>query len=242
MLREIRKKMIILKNRMPFDPDIKNYFVHVGKMDWLYENMYLEGSYLAREQVEEIASGNVLMNFTLDEHVMIQNLETLLDKLYGFADMKRSLGTHLLEDMYSILYSSKESPYRKRNIICYQWDYTPPHPAEIGECMTDLNQLFAKAMEARGESEEFFEYAERIHNSIIAVEPFKKGNTIIARAAMIYYLMAKGYPVAVPQMKEDEYNRMVAGALKTGDLQGFNHCIKKEILDRMMLMIQLTAH
>ncbi len=264
MLREIRKRMIIIKNRMPFDPEIKSYFAELENLDWLYTNMNLEGSALSREQVDEISKGEVLMNFSLDEHLMVQNLGKLLNKMYGFLDMKRTLETKLLEEMYEIIHDSGDAPaigsnladeygdlcegvqtktpYRKRNIICYQWDYTPPHPAEIGECMPVLNQLFDKAMDANSEREECFEFAERIHNAVIALQPFRDSNALIARAAAAYYLIAKGYPAVVTKMKENEYNEMVAKALKTGDLQGFNEAFKKEILDRMKLMIQLTAH
>lgn len=51
MLREIKKKMVILQNRTPFNREVKEYFAGIEEEDWIYNNMKAEGSSLSKGQV-----------------------------------------------------------------------------------------------------------------------------------------------------------------------------------------------
>jgi len=83
---------------------------------------------------------------------------------------------------------------------------------------------------------------EKAHNNIVKVLPYGEKDGLLARVAATYYLMEKGYPAVTPDVKEQEYNEKVEKTLKTGELQGFNELLKKEVMDRLGLMIQLTAY
>lgn len=249
MLREIKKKMIILNNRMPFSPEIKNYFSYVQKVDWIFNNMQLEGSSATRGQIEEYLNGSGCIDLTIGDNLMVQCLEELLNRLFEMYDLKQKLNLGFLDSVYHVLCkaASDESKdyeygqYRKRSIVVYEWDYTPPAPGEVPERMRHLALIFDDAMAADGSREECFEHAEKIHNEILSICPFPDRNALVARASAAYYLFIKGYPVVVPSIKEQHYNELVSKAIKTGELQGLNEVLKKEILDRMKLMIQLTT-
>ena len=102
--------------------------------------------------------------------------------------------------------------------------------------------LLEKAKGVSPLTEECFEYAEKIHNELIRVLPYSSHQGLLARCACSYFLMEKGYPAATPNIKEQDYNLLVMDMLKTRELQGFKELLKKEISDRMDLMIQLTAY
>ncbi|MDD6880051.1 MAG: Fic family protein [Firmicutes bacterium] len=252
MLREIKKKMIILNNRMPFSPEIKNYFSYVQKVDWIYMNMQLEGSSVTRDQIEDYINGNGCIGLTIGDNLLVQNLGELLNKLFELYDLRQKLNLDFLDSVYYVLCKGGSNrsegyeygQYRRRSLVIYEWDYTPPSPGEIAERMRNLALIFDDAMAADASREECFEYAEKIHNGILSICPFPDKNALVARAAVAYYLLIKGYPVVVPSIKEQHYNEIVSKALKTGNsgnLQGLNEVLKKEILDRMKLMIQLTT-
>ena len=72
--------------------------------------------------------------------------------------------------------------------------------------------------------------------------PYGERDGLLARAMMSYFLMEKGYPAVVPNMKEEEYNSLALTMLKTAELQGLKELVKKEVLEHFDLMIQLTAY
>lgn len=49
MIREIRKKLVVLSNRSPFPRAVQDYIDHMEKLDWVYMNLRLDGSPLSRE-------------------------------------------------------------------------------------------------------------------------------------------------------------------------------------------------
>lgn len=249
MLREIKKKMIILNNRMPFSPEIKNYFSYVQKVDWIFYNMQLEGSSATRGQIEDYLNGNGCLDLTIGDNLMVQSLDRILEQLFELYDLKQNLNLSFLDNIYYMLCHKgnavdsevRYGEYRKRSMVVYEWDYTPPPPGEIAQKMRTLALIFDEAMAADGSREECFDYAEKIHNGILAICPFPDKNGLLARVVTSYFLLVKGYPVVVPSMKEQEYNDLIAGYIKTGKLQGLNEVLKKEILGRIELMIQLTT-
>ena len=55
MIREIRKKIIVLGNRLPFAQHTKDYIDHLERIDWIYMNLALDGSPLTRQICRIIA-------------------------------------------------------------------------------------------------------------------------------------------------------------------------------------------
>ncbi len=243
MLRTIKKRIIMLGNRMPFAPEKQKYFEDVEKLEWIYNNVVLEGSNLTKPQVQDIMDGEMPQNIAIEEPIMVESLRSLFDEMYYLAEKGikpciEMLGyyNHLITGM------DKDVPYRKTSAVVHQWDYVAVHPAEIPEKLQDLDDLFEEAAGIDAMTEACFEMAEMIHNKIIEIMPYGEKDGLLARAMAAYFLMEKGYPAAAPDMKEQDYNMQVMTALKTGELQGFKELLKKEVLEHFDLMIQLTAY
>lgn len=243
MIREIRKKMLILSNRAPFDEDIRAYIRDIEKNEWLYNNMRLEGSALTKEQLAVISKGEFVLSVPVEEHLLADRLLKSLERLWNFVDMKRDLDLSILDEINAIICGRKEKmAYRKRNGVVPELDYIPPIPAEIPGRMNNFGAMLAKASYADGGHDECFEYAARIHNEIIRIFPFGLKDKLTARAAAAFYLMTKGYPAISPSMREEEYNKMAAEYLQNGDCKPYARVLKEEVLRRMELMIRLTAY
>ena len=243
MLRTIKKRIVMLGNRMPFAPEKQKYFDDVERLEWIYKNLSLEGSNLSKTQIQDILDGTIPQNVAIEEPIMVEALRSLFDEMYfiaekGIKPCLEMLGyyNHLLTRM------DKHSPYRKTSVIPHQWDYVAIHPAEIPEKLKELEALFEESKNVDAMTEECFEMAEKVHNKIIEIMPYGERDGLLARAMMSYFLMEKGYPAVVPNMKEEEYNSLALTMLKTAELQGLKELVKKEVLEHFDLMIQLTAY
>lgn len=243
MLRTIKKRIIMLGNRMPFAPEKQKYFEDVEKLEWIYNNLILDGSSLTKHQIQDIMDGIMPQNISIEEPIMVEALRSLFDEMYflaekGIKPCLEMLGyyNHLITGM------EKDAPYRKTNTMVHHWDYVAIHPAEIPKKIEELDALFDEAVVTDAMTEECFEMAERIHNKIIEIMPYGEKDGLLARSMMTYFLMEKGYPAACPDMKEQDYNQQVMTALKTAELQGLKELLKKEVLEHFDLMIQLTAY
>lgn len=243
MLRTIKKRIVMLGNRMPFAPEKQKYFDEVERLEWIYKNLLLEGSSLSKAQIQDVLEGTIPQNVAIEEPIMVEALRSLFDEMYfiaekGVAPCVEMLGyyNHLLTGM------DKDGPYRKTSVMAHQWDYVAIHPAEIPEKLSELEVLFEESRNVEAMTEECFEMAEKIHNKVIEIMPYGDKDGLLARVMMAYFLMEKGYPAVAPNIKEEEYNNQVATALKTAELQGLKELLKKEILEHFDLMIQLTAY
>ena len=61
MIRDIKKKMVILSRRMPFSSDVKSFMNHLEKKEWVYRNLRMEGSRLTPEQIENLLAGQYVL-------------------------------------------------------------------------------------------------------------------------------------------------------------------------------------
>ena len=228
MLREIKKKMVILQNRTPFNREVKEYFAGIEEEDWIYNNMKAEGSPLSKGQMESILRGDVLSNVPIGEHLMAERLRVLLKKLWNFSEENIDYGLRLTE-------------YRKRSILVREWDFSPALPADIPGEMENFRHLMGEALRIDAMTEECFEYAARLQLCLLKILPYGEEDRLMARAVTTYYLMCKGYPAAAPYVKEQEYNAMVSACLKSGNCNDLKDPYKQEILAKLSLMMQLTA-
>ncbi len=243
MLRTIKKRIIMLGNRMPFAPEKQKYFEDAERLDWIYNNLLLEGYALPKSVIQDILDGSLPDNLSIEEPIMIEAMRILFSEMYYLAQkgVKPSLQ---MMGYYNHLITGKDKtqPYRKTSMIVHQWDYSAVHPADIYEEINGLEELFAIAEKTDPLTEDCFRIAEKIHNKIIRILPYGERDGLLARIMTSYFLMEKGYPVVAPFMKEQEYNQKVIQALKTGELQGIGEGYKKEVLGHLELMIQLTAY
>lgn len=249
MLQEIRKKMVILKNHMPFSPDMKDYFRHVEEREWLISNMRIEGSALTESQIDMMAQGRICNEVSIGEHVAVRKIADLPDKLWQAAEMKRDLELNLIKEISLYLTqqdgSAKEKldyGYRKRNIIIQELSYTPPLPAEIPEQMDRLAGILIEAAGTDPQSEEFFRKGALIHNMIATIVPYGQRDRLTARAAVSYLMISKGYPLVTFDMQEQDYNMMIERFIRTGRPDECAEELKKALLKRLRLMTQLTRY
>ncbi|MBR5516477.1 MAG: hypothetical protein IKU53_00760 [Firmicutes bacterium] len=243
MLRTIKKRIIMLGNRVPFAPEKQKYFEDVEKLDWIHSNLVLEGSTLTKAQVHDIMDGIMPQKVSIEEPIMVEALRSAFDEMYYLAEKGIKPCLEMLGYFnHLITGQDKDVPYRKTTMMAPQWDYVAIHPAEIPEKITELESLFKTAETIDAMTEDCFQMAEKIHNLIIEIMPYGEKDGLLARLMTSYFLMEKGYPAVAPNMKEQDYNEAVTKVLKTRELQGLGEFLKKEVLEHLELMIQLTTH
>ena len=59
---------------------------------------------------------------------------------------------------------------------------------------------------------------------------------------MVYFLLLKGYPAVLPELKETDYNELFYRYLKIDSAWAFEEEVIGAILARLELMIQLTEY
>ena len=250
MIREIRKKMVILHNRMPFKEGVRTHLRDLEAREWVYMNLRLSGSSLSRENIDTILDGGWILAASIEEHVLIERLGQLRSYMYRQADMGADLSLRILSEMHRIITGNEEEfseEYRKGSPLLLEYGVTPMLAADIPAAMKQVAEYAAGksdgngAAQDQGESEIFLKAA-RIHNRILEIWPYREGSQILARAAMYYCLAQKGYPLAALELTEQEYNRQVISYLKGGSSQSLAEVLVRAVYHRLELMIQLTAY
>jgi len=245
MIREIRKKMLILSNRMPFSDIAQNCFLDMERKEWIVSNMVLEGSALSSRQITALVSGGYILEASVGDHVMVDRLDSLLAAMRKYSAQKRPLDLALIKAFKNIFDGEEENndrEYRRKNMMMPELDYVAKLPAEIPEAMEKLGRYLREKAAVPQGSRETFETAVKIHNSIIEIMPYDENDKVLARAAMLYFLMQRGYPAVLPELKETDYNELIYRYLKTGSSWTFEEAIIEAILTRLELMIQLTDY
>ena len=237
MIREIRKKLIVLSNRSPFPAAVKEYIDHLEKLDWIYMNLRLDGSPLSREEVEKILGGEMVINGRIMDHVLVERLGELRRELYDLMQRRLDIGPELIRNIAAKT-GVDTTEFRKTTPQLVEYEYTPVLPAEIPGTMSE----FLAFAGHRDEFENPFEKAAGLHNRLLAIYPFKEGNQIAARALMEYYLLREGFPMAYLDMSESEYNGAFCDYCRSGSSKSLADLLTKAVLDRLELMIQLTGY
>jgi Fic family protein len=237
MIREIKKKMIILRNRAPFSPEIKSYLNQLEAREWVYMNLTLEGSGLVKENIDTVLDGGYILQASVEEHLLIERLGSLRGYLYRLTDMEAALSRNILSDIHGILTGNRGEAFRKTNPVLLEYGYNPMLPAEIPAA---VDQLLAYGRHNE-QGENVFLKAARIHNRLVEIYPYKEGSPMLARAVMYYYLLEQGYPMAAIAMSEQEYNHALTRYLKDGDCKVLEQSLTEAVLGRLELMIQLTG-
>ncbi len=240
---DIKKKMIILSNRMPFSADTKRYFAEIERHDWLKANIKISGSSLTDNQIELIAGGEICLSVPVSEHVRAKRISDLLESMYGFYQMDRSLDLNLIDCMHRMISGSEtRRDYRKKSVILRELEYAPPIPAEIPQRMQQFASELIGTEAVNNFGEKVFENAAMIHNRIVEIYPYNERNKLLARAASSYYLMSRGFPAVTVNLKEQEYNEAIVKYLKKGDCYEMAGAWMEAVYRRLRLMIQLTGY
>ena len=72
MIREIRKKRVILENRAPFPEHIRAFVKETELLDWLEMNLRLDGSSLTRENIKAVLDGEVMLGGRIMDHLLTE--------------------------------------------------------------------------------------------------------------------------------------------------------------------------
>ena len=240
MIREIRKKIVILGNRLPFAQHTKDYIDHLERLDWIHMNLLLDGSPLTRENVEGILQGEMVLTGRIMDHVLIERLDRLQAMIYKGAEAGEAISNVLAARLaFEFCDGDIEAAQLRRSTpTLQQFSYTPVLPVYI---LPQLTQILADA-DYQGEFDNPFLKAARLHNGILAIWPYKENNEVLARALMEYYLVKQGFPMVPLEMTETEYNSQFVRYIKTGDCTFLADSLARAVHDRLELMIQLTAY
>lgn len=213
MLREIRKKLVILGNRSPFPQAVKDYLNDLEYREWLYMNMRLSGSILTAGDIDAILQGDCIMDATVEDHLMLDRLTELRNYIYRLTDLGADLSPQILRDMQAITagkrYDGKGEAIRQ---IMY---FAGELQAENG-----VNPL---------------ERAAGLHNLVRKLEPFEENCDMLARAVMYYVMAQAGYPLAALKLTEEEYQQ-------TGNSRQLTQILGQAVSERLDLMMQLTCY
>ena len=237
MIREIRKKLVVLSNRSPFPPAVKEYINHLESLDWVHMNLRLDGSPLSRDEAEKIIGGEPVMCGRIMDHVFIERLDGLRNELYDLSQRGLDVNAEIVR-LIAARAGADSNEFRKITPQLVEYGYTPVLPSEIPSAMRDYLAYAARTAEL----ENHFEKAAELHNRFIAIYPFKEGNQVTARALMEYYMLRSGFPMAYLDISESEYNGMFAEFCRTKNSRPLTDLLTKAVLDRLELMIQLTGY
>lgn len=237
MLREIRKKLVILHNRRPFPEQVRSYLADLEKREWLYMNLRLSGSSLGPEDIDTVLQGGCVLSAPIEEHLMITRLEELRQYIYRLSDMEADLSLQMIRDMHGILTGDTTKDFRKGNPVLLEYGASPLLPGEIPGEMAGLVD-FAGRKET---GENSFQKAARLHNRCIEIYPYSEKTPELARAILYYTLVRNGLPMAALELSEEEYNREIGAYLAGGGSQSLEDHLMRAVHSRLELMIQLTG-
>lgn len=185
-------------------------------------NMRLAGSVINEETAARIAAGDCVLEATLEEHMMVNNLMSVLPLMEVLLGMQEELSCQTLDKFYQKVSGGETAAYRKTTPILFHLSYNPVLPQEIEE---ELKSLFARLHD--GSIKDPLGRAVYVHNQLIRIYPFDEYNEVLARAALAYELMYSGLPMYPLTLTETEYNSALAEYLKKGS--------EKTIIDNLRL-------
>jgi len=238
MFREIKKKQLILENRKPYSNEICNYIYELNMADWIYSSLRLDNCALTRIQIEKILGGNFIPDISLNDHAIVERYRNLYKTFTEMLAMSSSLNKEMLFTFARKLTEDDKISYRKTNPVLVSLNHNPPHPAEIDE-QIDLvmHWFYSDDMNTNPILK-----AVRLHHRIIEVYPFDSCSEAVARAAMYYFLMEKGYHTFELTFSEREYNIAVIEYLKKENLMPFYKAVEISLFNKMEVYMQLTAN
>jgi len=237
MLREIKKRQIILESRKPYSTETGEYIKETNMLDWIHSSMRLDGGVMSRHETETILKGGFVENASINDHVLIERYHELINAAKDMNEMSYNFNKEMILTFQQKLTGEAAVSYRRGNPVLVSLNYNPPHPSEIEDQINIMmNWFYSDDMESNP-----VEKAVCLHNRLIEIYPFDIYSEANARAAMYYYLMEKGFPAFEIQMKEQEYNWAIAEYLKNENNGPLYREVEKSLYNKMDVLMQLTA-
>jgi Fic family protein len=237
MFREIKKKKLILENRKPYRDDVRRFMDEMDRADWIYSSLRLDGSPLKRAEVEQIISGEFLIDVPVTEHAAIGSFSDTIRMLYDMSEMNISLDEKYLRKIHASLTDEETDEYRRNNPVLRMISYNPPHFNAIEEQLTLLFRWLASDASETNPIEK----AAYLHNKLIEIYPFETGSEATARAAAQYYLITNGFPPILWNISEQEYYDAIRLYLKNEEIAPIREVLERGVYNKLDVMLQLTA-
>ena len=239
MLREIRKKMVILHNRSPFRQEVKDRLAQLECREWVHMYLRLSGSSLTGEEIDTILQGGFVLHAAVEDCLLIDRVQQLREYIYRLTDMGASLSGQILKDMHAILSGGSREDFRRGGIMMERYGiYSQLIGTDIPEAVSQVVSFAGR----RTEGENPLEKAAAIHNRILEIYPFLDRNEMLAVAAMYYVTAQAGYPLAAVELTGEEYTQQFLHYIKTGECRLLAEAVGTAVLKRMDFMMQLTGH
>lgn len=237
MIREIKKKKLILDNRKPFSVETQHLIEEMNQLDWIHSSLRLDGYSVNRESVGQILAGGFLVNQSINLHAAVSSLQQTIRLFAHMADMEMDLNEAAIQKVYQVMEQSSEVGYRKNNPILRMLNYNPPHFKEVDEQMSILVQWLHRDQSHINP----IETAARFHNKLMEIYPFESGTEALARSLAQYQLIRNGLPPIQWNQSEQEYYDAIQVYLKNEDIQPIYDVLERGVYNKLEVMMQLTA-
>lgn len=180
-------------------------------IDWVVMNMRLSGSNIDEEKAVRMVTGDYVLDATLEEHLLINNLTEMIPLMYDLFGMEEELSAGTLNKFYRTISGGEKGVYRKTTPVLFHLSYNPVLPQEIEE---ELRRLFSSLHD--GKIKDPLKRAVFVHDNLMRIYPFDRYTEIIARTAMEYELLYSGLSMYPLTLTESEYNRALTEFFKRG--------------------------
>jgi Fic family protein len=236
MYREIKKKKIILENRLPYSREVAQMIYDMNHLDWVYTSLRLDGSPLSPETINLMIKGAITMEATLEEHAFVNRLVQAISKAKSIASLHNEIDLTLINKFYSILTGIEEPHFRKGNPILIYLSYTPPHAHEVKEQMDIMLNWLATDKEETN----VLRKACLLHHKFLEIYPFECYSEVMARFLFYYLLIMEGYPTFPISLTESAYNETLSTFFRREDIEPFYRVVERCLLHKMEVLMQLT--
>lgn len=236
MYREIKKKKIILGNRLPYSHEVSKMISDMNLLDWVYTSLRLDGSPLSVETVNLMLKGEITSEATLEEHAFVSRFAQTIKKAFSLASIHKEIDLSLIMKLYGLMTGIEEPHFRKGNPILIPLSYTPPHAQEVDEQMGILLQWLSTDKEETNTLRK----ACLLHHKFLEIYPFECYSEAMARFLFYYLLILEGYPPFPISLTESAYNETLATFLRREDIEPFYIVVERCLLHKMEVLMQLT--
>lgn len=223
LLREIRSKRAVLAHRGPFSAAAKAQVEALEAGTWIRMHLRLEGSSLTEADLRALSEGGFVRTATVHEHLLLQRLPQLRAFIYRLNDSGAALSMQILSDMQGIVTgASGRIPYRE-----------PAVEEELAALIRLSRAESAESLSA------LLERAATIHDRIRQIDPYGDGGALLGRAAMYYWLVGQGQPMAALLWDRDTYEEAYQRFETSGDSLALAAGLGQAILLRIEQMIAI---
>jgi len=234
--REIKKKKIILANRLPYSHEVSQMISDMNLLDWVYTSLRLDGSPLSMETVNLMLKGEITMEASLEEHAFVSRFAQTIKKALSLASLHKEIDLSLIKKFYGLMTGIEEPHFRKGNPILIPLSYTPPHAQEVDEQIGILLQWLATDKNETNSLRK----ACLLHHRFLEIYPFECYSEAMARFLFYYVLILEGYPPFPISLTESAYNETLSTFLRREDIEPFYIVVERCLLHKMEVLMQLT--